>query len=99
VALVDVVADGLAHQVGGDGVGLEAVGLQDVPARLDVAGVFDGLVDFEVVAPAGQFDAVVAEALGLFADFVELQVRPLAGEQGDRTRHVNLSFAVAVKCV
>jgi len=40
-----------------------------------------------MIAPAGQLDAVVAEAFGLLADLIEREVGPLACEEGDGTSH------------
>jgi hypothetical protein len=87
VALVDQVADGLADQVRGNGEGAQAVRLEDIPAALAVALVLGRLVHFEMIAPAGEFDAVIAEALGLLADIIESQVGPLPGEKCDWTSH------------
>jgi hypothetical protein len=40
-------------------------------------------VRIEVVAPAGQLEAVVAEGTGSVAQLLERQVGPLAGEETD----------------
>ena len=54
---------------------------------VEVAGVREGLVDLEVVAPAGEFEAVVAEVAGEAADLLQRQVGPLAGEEREVTGH------------
>ena len=87
VALVDVVTDGLADQVAGDGVAGEAVVLQHRPFFVDVFLGGGGDVDIEVVAPAGEFDAIVAHFFGEGREFFEGEVGPLAGEQRDWTWH------------
>jgi hypothetical protein len=61
--------------------------VEDIPARLDVAVVLQGLVHLEVVAPAGDLDAVVAKGLGFLAKCVKGQVGPLAAEEGDWSGH------------
>src|SRR5262249_6678264 len=52
-----------------------------------VAVVGECLPDVEVVAPAGDLQAVVAPAGGEPAHLFERQVGPLAGEQGDGSGH------------
>src|SRR5690606_35506206 len=47
----------------------------------------EGLVHLEVVAPAGEFEPVVAEVAGESADLLQGQVGPLAGEQREVARH------------
>nr|WP_245715064.1 hypothetical protein [Micromonospora inyonensis] len=88
VPLVDrVVADRLADQMVGDGGGLEVVLRQRLALAVDVRLVGQGLVDLEVVAPAGDLQAVVAPLGGVPADLVERKIGPLAGEERDRSRH------------
>ena len=77
--LVDRVADRLADQVVRDRVALQLVRVQKVVRPLAV--VLVGFLDLEVVAPAGQLDAVVTPLLALLADLLERQVGPLAGEK------------------
>src|SRR5690606_41730893 len=62
VAFVGVVADGLADEVVGDGPHLQVVLGEGLQLARDVVVVGDGLVDLEVVAPAGDLQAVVAPA-------------------------------------
>lgn len=88
VPLVDQVADRLAHQVVADGPDLEAVLGQDIVAALAVAVLFKGLVHLEVVAPAGQFQAVVPPFAGHLGQLLQGQVGPLAGKECHRSsRH------------
>jgi hypothetical protein len=59
VALIDrVIAYALPDQVGADCEAFQVVFVQNVPAALDVFGVCQCLVDFEMVAPACQLKAV-----------------------------------------
>ena len=54
---------------------------------LDVAGVGERPIDLEVVSPARELDAVETPAGGAGGEVGERQVGPLAGEEGDRSRH------------
>ncbi len=65
--LVDPIGHSLAHQVGADGKALQTVFVEDVPTALNVVIVLHGLVNFEMIAPAGDLDAVVAKRFSLFA--------------------------------
>ena len=47
-----------------------------------------GLIDLEMIAPAGQLDAVVAELFGFAGHLLQRQIGPLTGEERDRTWHV-----------
>ncbi len=90
VALVDrVVADGLALEVVRDRPDLEVVLLEQGELALDVAGLVPA-PRVEVVAPAGELEAVVAPPGGELRDLLERQVGPLAGEQGDGASHGSL---------
>jgi len=87
VALIDrVVADRLALQVVRDRPDLEAVLLEQCELALDVA-VLIPAPRVEVVAPAGDLEAVVAPPGGELRHLLEGQVGPLAGEQGDGACH------------
>ncbi len=98
VAGVNMVADGLAGEVGGN-----RPEFQPVPGKQREA--FRAIVlilranDIEMIAPAGEFEAVVAEVPRLLRDGFERQIGPLAGEQGYGTRHKmsNDSFVRAVR--
>ena len=87
MAFVDAVADRLAHEVVGDRVAGEPVVFEHRPFVVDVFLGICGGIDVEVVAPAGEFDAVVAHFFDERGEFFEGQVGPLAGEQGDGTWH------------
>ncbi len=92
VPLIDEIAHGLADEVCRNRIAGEAVVFQDLPLLFDVSLVLDRLIDFKMVAPAGEFQTVVAKGLGLLAEVFERQVGPLAGEQGDGTGHDAISF-------
>ena len=91
MALVDRVADGLADEMRADRPHAEAVRLEQLAAAARVAAVGDRLVDLEVIAPAGELEAVEPPAGAARGEVGEREVGPLAGEQRERTRH-QLSF-------
>ena len=84
VAFVDVVAGGLADEVGGDRPATEIVLREEFPDGFDVARLVDGADDIEVVAPTGEFDAFVAHGFDLRQEVGDFEVGPLAGEEGNR---------------
>jgi hypothetical protein len=86
VALVDAVADRLADEVVGDGEELQVVLREQRLAFLDV-GVRGGAAHVEVVAPAGELEAVVAHLARERGELGEREVGPLAGEEGDGSWH------------
>ena len=71
MALVDRVADALTDQVAADGKALQVVLVQDIPAALDIAVLAESLVHLEVVAPAGQLQAVEAPRAGLLSQHLK----------------------------
>jgi hypothetical protein len=85
VAWVDVVAHGLADEVGGDGVALHASGFE--LGAFGIAVGLVGLFDFKVIAPAGELQAIIAKAFALLEHGVEGKIGPLAGEESDGTWH------------
>ncbi len=89
VADVDVVAHRLANEVRTDGVQLQIVFLQQFALALAVAGVGNGFVDFEMIAPTGQFQTVVTKFAGFARDGFQRQIGPLTREQRDRTCHTD----------
>ncbi|MNV56249.1 hypothetical protein D3C71_1485220 [compost metagenome] len=87
VALVNQIAHGLAHQMVADGKTLQAVLGQQCVLVFDVLGRRQRLLHVEMVAPAGQLQAVVAHAFRQRREFCQWQVGPLAGEEGDGSWH------------
>ena len=53
----------------------------------DTAVVFERLVNFKVIAPAGQLQAVEAPLADLPGNIFEGHIRPLAGKESDRSCH------------
>ena len=87
MAGVDRVADGLADEVVADRPDVEAVALEQLAPLAAVRVVGERGVDVEVVAPAGELEAVEAPLAGLGGELGERQVGPLAGEQRDWSWH------------
>ena len=83
VAFVDEVADGLADEVVGNRVTGEAVVGKQFPFFLHIGLAGGSGIDIEVIAPAGEFEAVVAHFIGKRREFFEREIGPLAGEQRD----------------
>ncbi len=84
---VDQVANGLADEVGGNRVARQAVLSQQRPFFRHVIWFRQRAIHFEMVAPAGEFHAVVAHLFGERGEFWQRQIGPLAGEKGDSPRH------------
>lgn len=80
MAGIDQITNGLADEVAGDRKTGEAVVGEEFPFFADVGFRRSGLIDIEVVAPAGKFDAVVAHFFNNGSEVGEWQVGPLAGE-------------------
>src|SRR5690606_22419614 len=87
VALVDAVAHRLPDLVVRHGEGGEAVVEEDLPAARAVGLAAGGLFDVEVVAPAGELEAVIAHLPRERGEIGQRKVGPLAGEQRDGTWH------------
>ena len=88
VAGVDIVEDALADEVVGDGKQFEIVFFEQVAFAAAIRVVGDCFVDFKMVAPAGQFEAVVSEISGLFAQRFQREIGPLTGKKCDGASHV-----------
>ena len=80
MAGIDVIEDGLADEVIGDREELQVVFFQEFPFAVAVGVVGQCFVDFEMVSPAGKFQAVIAEILCFFAHLFQGEVGPLSGE-------------------
>ncbi len=87
MAGVDVVEDRLSDEVIRDGEEFEIMPVEQLPLAGAVSVVGEGLVDLEVIPPAGEFETVITEVAGLFAQVFEFEIGPLAGEQSDGTSH------------
>ena len=66
---------------------LQVVSLEQFSLGGAIAVVGHRLVDFEMIAPAGQFETLVAEFTCLAAHIFDREVGPLTGEERDRSRH------------
>ena len=87
VSLVDLVAHRLTDEVRRDRVAVESVCLKNVPLLLTVVVLRVRALDVEVIAPASELEAFIAEALGFLREDFEGQVGPLASEQADGAGH------------
>ncbi len=90
VALVDVVQHRLADQMSADRVALQPEIVQQLPFPFAVVVFLQCLVDLKVIAPASQFDSVVAELGRRASHLIDRQVGPLAGKKRDGSRHGGL---------
>ena len=90
MALVDPVADRLADQVSAERPDAETVPLEQLAPSAHVAAVGDRLVDFEVVAPAGELETVESPPRAARGEVIDRQVGPLAGEERDGACHAVL---------
>jgi hypothetical protein len=70
----------LADEVIGNRKARKIVLLQELPAALHVAFFIESGLDIEVIAPTGEFDAVVAHFFDFREEFGERKVGPLAGK-------------------
>src|SRR5258708_1057714 len=81
-ALVPLVNNGitnrLPNQVIADCITLQAVFVPNVPTEFYIFIVGKHPVDFQVIAPAGQFEAVIAPRSGFLRNFVKGEVGPLS---------------------
>ena len=85
---IDDIADRLAHEVSADGMTLQTMVIQKLAALFAIFWIFVGFVDFEVIAPTGQFDAVVTEIADHLYHLVNTIIGPLARKKRYRSRHV-----------
>ena len=87
VARVDRVADRLADEMRAEREAVQVVALEHLLDAGAVVVLGQRTVDLEMVAPAGELEAVEAPAAGLLGQVLQRQVCPLAGEERDRSRH------------
>src|SRR3954465_5640100 len=73
--------------MGADRPDAETVAREELALAAGIAAVGERLLDLEVVAPAGELEAVEAPPRAACDEVCDRQVGPLAGEQGDGTRH------------
>jgi hypothetical protein len=71
VSFVNQIAYGLANEMIGNGVTRQAILREQRPFLFDVIRFGERAVHFKVVAPAGEFDAVVAHGFDFGREFGE----------------------------
>src|SRR5690606_37227307 len=95
VARVDrIVTHRLPPEMVGDRPHAEPVPVQDVQSGPEIRLVLHRAPDVVMIAPAGDLQPVVAPLRRELRDLLEGQVRPLPGEQGDRSCHHATSHVV-----
>ena len=87
MALVDAVAHCLSDGMVRNGMAGEAMILQQGPFFSDVFFRGGGLVDVEMIAPAREFEPIVAHCFCQRGKFLEWEIVPLASKERKRTRH------------
>jgi hypothetical protein len=65
VTFIDIIADGLAYKMRRDCKDLQTVVYKKLTLGLAITIITKSLIDFEVVAPAGQFKPIIAPACRL----------------------------------
>lgn len=88
------ISDALAHQVRADRPAAQAVPLEQFALAPDVAIIFECSIDLEVIAPTGQFQAIVAPTFRPFSQLLKGEIGPLSGEERYWTRHTRSSSAM-----
>ncbi len=96
---IDVVADRLAGQVIADCPAFQAVSGEDLVSPVAVGLVLGALDDVKMIAPTGEFQAVVTELLGLCTHGFKIQIGPLAGKQGNGSCHDQVLLGGIVRFV
>jgi hypothetical protein len=87
VPFINQIADRLADEMAGNGVAREAVFGEECPFLFGVIGFGEGTIRFKMVAPTGEFHAVVAHFFGERKEFREGKVSPLSGEKCNWSWH------------
>jgi hypothetical protein len=70
-----------------DGITFQAIFFQDVAAVGQIRVVAEGAFHVKVVAPAGEFEAIVTEFGHLLTERLEGDIPPLAAGDGNWTGH------------
>jgi len=86
----------LAYAVIRYGRHLKVVSAEEFELVLRVLGFGTAALHFEVIAPTGEFEAVVAPFAGLGREGFEWQIGPVAGEEQDRSGHGGIFRAGSV---
>ncbi|MBZ0298295.1 MAG: hypothetical protein K8J31_01060 [Anaerolineae bacterium] len=93
VTLVNrMITDALSNQVGADRKALQVVFLQNIFSASVIAVALQGLVDLEMIAPTGQFQAILAKTGCFFCQHWQGKVSPLPCKKCDRPCHRKAPF-------
>ena len=84
------IADQLSGEMVADGEELEVAAGEFVEDGFAVFFILGGSGHVEVVAGAGEFDAVIAPGSGFFHESIQRHIRPLSGKKGDRSHVLSL---------
>jgi len=84
----------LSDQVRANGMALQAGVIQLVTFGTTIAVILNGLVDFKVVTPTGQFQPVVSEIDCLAAHRFAAQISPLTSEKSNGAGHLEFSLGI-----
>src|SRR5262245_54409539 len=95
--LINEIAHRLPNQMRADCERLEPMIPQDLQPAFGVIRILQTCIDVEMIPPAGQLHAVVAEAFRLRTKLVKREVGPLAGEERDGACHVSGSPCDRIK--
>jgi hypothetical protein len=77
---IHVIADGLAHEVVTDCEKLKAVAGEETTSLVAIVGFRERTMNFEVVSPTRELEAIKAPFLRLSCDCLEREIGPLASE-------------------
>jgi hypothetical protein len=94
VAFVDVITDPLTSKVVGDSIAIEPVRVEKFPLFHDIRVVGKGGNNIKVIAPTGEFYAIVAHGFDLGKEIGERNIGPLAGEKCDGSGHDGFRLSV-----
>jgi hypothetical protein len=94
---IDAVAHRLSDQMGAERPALETVPAKEIAEISSVLILGQNSIDLEVVSPARELETVESPRPALRRQVVERQVRPLAGEQRDSTRHQTHLIATSTR--
>jgi hypothetical protein len=81
MTIVDgIITNALPNQVSANGKTLQIVFIEDIPTASNVTIFLKRLVNFEMIAPAGELEAIEAPLADLLGQGLQGQVSPLARE-------------------
>jgi hypothetical protein len=77
---IDMVQNSLADEVSTNRMALQSHAIQECSLGIAIPCIGNRFIDFEVIPPARQFNAIVPRILGELSHFRNGQIRPLTGE-------------------